>query len=51
VHETCSGLCPMVGFGICSIEPSGAATTEFVESVLCLISINKTYILQHVWSW
>jgi hypothetical protein len=26
MDETGLGLCPLVGFGICSVEPSGSAT-------------------------
>jgi hypothetical protein len=26
-----SGSCPMAGFGICGVEPSGSATTMFIS--------------------
>jgi hypothetical protein len=31
VDGTVSGSCPMTGFGISSVEPSGSATTALVS--------------------
>jgi hypothetical protein len=43
VDGTGSGSCPMVGFGISGVEPSGSATAVSVAKVSVILSYYLSY--------
>jgi hypothetical protein len=44
VDGTGSGSCPMAGFGISDVEPSGSATREFPSHIITRNSIRRVYL-------
>jgi hypothetical protein len=38
VDRTGSGSCPVAGFGISGVEPSGSATTELIDLIVPVVT-------------
>jgi hypothetical protein len=51
VDGTGSGSCPMTGFGISGVEPSGSATTMLVTAHFKLVPYMKLNLLLNIHSY